>query len=94
MTDTIIFFLIISSLLLWRSFWYRNKYENPNASKEEAFFKSMRINVPINALFFISSKNEFAKKSNFYLRLFYILIFLTFIIICYYIFTNPNVYRR
>ncbi len=89
--DIITVFVFTALLSLWRSFWYRNKYENPKASKENVFFKSMRIRVPINALFFISSNNELAKKTNFYLRLFYIFIFLAFIIICYLIFINPNV---
>ena len=79
---------------LVRSYWFRNVYNYPKASKEEIFFKTIKVLVPVNALFFISSENPLAKKSNFYLRLFYILIFLTFIIICYYIFTNPDVYRR
>lgn len=62
MLDYIILSLIIASLCLWRSFWFRNKYDYPKATKEQIFFKTLRIQVPINALFFISAKDNYAKK--------------------------------
>lgn len=90
MFDYIIILVIVASLCLWRSYWFRNKYDSPRATKEHMFFKTLRIRVPINALFFIPTKDNYAKKANSYLRYFFIIIVISFLLIFIEIFTKPK----
>lgn len=90
MLDYIIILVIIASLCLWRSFWFRNKYDSPKATKEQIFFKTLRIRVPINALFFISAKDNYAKKANLYLRYFYMIMGVSFLLTIIEIFTKQK----
>ncbi len=90
MLDYIIVLVIIASLCLWRSFWFRNKYYSPKATKEQIFFKTVRLRVPLNTLFFISAKDNYAQKANSYLRYFYIIIVISFLLIIIEIFTNQK----